>query len=318
MPEWGGTHKSQAHIGSFTTDRSNGPVAKWGSESIPAKSPRTWHPNVQAWKGRGQLDLLQLGLSAHLHLLDELLSSGAADERILSRYDTIQFENVEIKKIERDTEEGFNAVNSRERVWTGKKLVLANGVRDVSQISRDMESAGGEECCESVGVLAIGYMADTMSAIHVARMARRFARTVNIYTHGSQELTQALEKASHDTGFRIDSRPIARLVRGSVPSDVGVGFENGTQRMEGFLVHRPKTELNGPFAEQLGLHLTPDGDINTTEPFYSTSIPRVFAVGDCAMSSKAVVMAMSSGTLVAGGLARQLQSELYSGEQKPS
>lgn len=55
----------------------------------------------------------------------------AARERILSRYDTIQFENVEIKKVERNTEGCFNAVDSRDRVWTGKKLVFANGVRDI-------------------------------------------------------------------------------------------------------------------------------------------------------------------------------------------
>ena len=81
-------------------------------------------------------------------------------------------------------------------------------------------------------------------------------------------------------------------------------------------VHKPKTEINGPFAEQLEMHLTSDGDIKTTEPFYTTSVPGVFAAGDCSGPMKAVVTAMSSGTLVAGGLAGQLQAELYSGEQK--
>lgn len=55
----------------------------------------------------------------------------AARERILSRYDTIQFENVEIKKVERNTEGIFHAIDSRKRVWTGKKLVFANGVSDI-------------------------------------------------------------------------------------------------------------------------------------------------------------------------------------------
>lgn len=75
--------------------------------------------------------------------------------------------------------------------------------------------------------------------MHVARMARRFATTVTIYTHGAQELTQALEKASSDSGIKVDSRPIARLVKGPGASDVEVGFEDGTQRMEGFLVRIP-------------------------------------------------------------------------------
>lgn len=54
----------------------------------------------------------------------------AARERI-QRYDTIQFENAEIKKVERNAEGSFTAIDSKERVWKGKKLVLANGVRDI-------------------------------------------------------------------------------------------------------------------------------------------------------------------------------------------
>lgn len=80
--------------------------------------------------------------------------------------------------------------------------------------------------------------------------------------------------------------------------------------------HKPKTQINGPFAGQLGLELSPSGDIKTTEPFFNTSIPGVFAAGDCASALKAVVLAMSSGTTVAGGLASQLQAELYPGEQE--
>jgi thioredoxin reductase len=76
-------------------------------------------------------------LSSHMHNLaawdhkspDEFRST--ARERILSRYDTIQFEKVDIQRVERTTEGTFNAVDAQQRVWTGKKLVLANGVRDI-------------------------------------------------------------------------------------------------------------------------------------------------------------------------------------------
>jgi len=96
-----------------------------------------------------------------------------------------------------------------------------------------------ERGCESAGVLAIGDMANTMPAMHVARMARRFATNVTIYTHGAQELTQVLEKASHGTGIMVDSRPITRLIKGPGASDVEVVFEDSTQKMEGFLVNIP-------------------------------------------------------------------------------
>lgn len=104
-----------------------------------------------------------------------------------------------------------------------------------------------ERGCEAAGVLAIGDIANPMAAMHVARMARRFATTVTIYTHGSQEVTRALEKATYDTGIKVDSRPITRLVKGPGPSDVDVEFEDGTHRMEGFLVSicRDLTVIDG-------------------------------------------------------------------------
>jgi hypothetical protein len=85
-------------------------------------------------------------------------------------------------------------------------------------------------------------MANTMAAMHVGRMAKRFAATVTIYTHGSDELAQVLEKSTHGTGIVVDNRPIARLIKGAGPSDVNVVFDDGTQRTEGFLVRiEPRT-----------------------------------------------------------------------------
>jgi len=59
------------------------------------------------------------------------------------------------------------------------------------------------------------------------------------------------------------------------------------------------------------LDLTGQGDIKVTEPAYSTSMPGVFAVGDCATPMKAVVQAMATGAFGAGGVSAQLTAELY-------
>lgn len=74
-------------------------------------------------------------------------------------------------------------------------------------------------------------------------------------------------------------------------------------------VYQPQTEVNGPFAKQLGLAMTDGGDIQTTPPFYETSMPGVFAVGDCATLYKIVAPAVAMGSLAAAGLVAQLQAE---------
>ena len=51
------------------------------------------------------------------------------------------------------------------------------------------------------------------------------------------------------------------------------------------------------------------GVIKTSQPFYETSMPGVFAVGDCATIMPAVVNALAMGAFAAGGLVAQLGAE---------
>lgn len=74
-------------------------------------------------------------------------------------------------------------------------------------------------------------------------------------------------------------------------------------------VHKPKVQIRGPFAEQLGLEIDEMGLIKTSQPFYETTVKGVFAVGDCASPMPAVVNAMAMGTFAAGGLVAQLGAE---------
>lgn len=72
-------------------------------------------------------------------------------------------------------------------------------------------------------------------------------------------------------------------------------------------MHRLKSEVNGPFAHQLALELTDQGDIKTKGMFFEASVPGGFAVGDCATPLKAVTQAVAMGSFGAGGLVNQLQ-----------
>ena len=151
----------------------------------------------------------------------------------------------------------------------------------------------------------------------MARYANRLAEKVIIYTHGNENVTKDIEaalsqcKAESKTrkNISVDSRKIVRLVKGPKGGEVEVHLEDGEKKLQGFLAHKPKGELNGPFAEQLGLELTPQGDIKTTPPFNETSVHGVFAGGDSATPMKAANVALSAGGFVAAGVAAQLETE---------
>jgi len=55
----------------------------------------------------------------------------AARSDILARYDTIRFEETKVESVRRTDNGRFEATDARGTTWTGKKLVLASGMRDV-------------------------------------------------------------------------------------------------------------------------------------------------------------------------------------------
>lgn len=164
----------------------------------------------------------------------------------------------------------------------------------------------------SAGVLAIGTGADVMPAMHVAHNAAQLASCVTIYTNANPPLFESMQAAASKKPqkFKVDNRKIVKLVKSPNGADVIVHLEDGTEKTEGFLVHRPFTEVNGPFAAQLGCELTPQGDYKTTNMFGETTAHGVFAAGDCATMIKAVTTAMNLGNMVAAGLAGQLEAEM--------
>jgi hypothetical protein len=87
----------------------------------------------------------------------------------------------------------------------------------------------------SAGVLAIGDLGNVFGSLHLARMAKRLAAKVTIYSDGDQELGDQIKIAAGDD-IEIDNRRITRLHKGSSKSEVVLTFEGGEQITEGFLV----------------------------------------------------------------------------------
>ena len=99
------------------------------------------------------------------------------------------------------------------------------------------------------------------------------------------------------------------LVKLPNKADIEVQLEGGEKKVEGFLTHKPQSQQQGPWAEQLGLELTEGGDIKVNPPFNATNVLGVFAGGDCQTMMKAATIALSHGGLLAAGVAAQLEAE---------
>jgi len=77
-----------------------------------------------------------------------------------------------------------------------------------------------------------------------------------------------------------------------------------------WILYKPKTAVSTPeLVSELGLGLTPMGDIQLTGPFKETTVPGVFAAGDCATMQKSIPVAVGEGAIAAAGIHFTLAKE---------
>lgn len=158
----------------------------------------------------------------------------------------------------------------------------------------------------SAGLLAVDTLASVPHASMLAQDAYKFTDNMTVYTSANPDLADAMQKELGSYGIAVDDREITRLVPGPGKADVTIKFQDGAEKTEGFLVHRPGTRVASKLASQLGLEITEFGDIRVSPPFCQTNIPGVYAAGDCASPMKIIPNAISMGAYAGAGIAREL------------
>lgn len=210
-----------------------------------------------------------------------------AREDIVQRYDTISFKDgTTIESVRKNEAEYFEARDSTGEVWLGRKLALAMGVRDVypkiegygecwgsgmyvfkrQALSKTLDLGlinfpgwnsfnclfchGYEDRgCNSAGILAIDGVANPKVSLQLARMAKRLAKDVTVYTNGSNEVGDQISAAlsGSGSGIKIINSRISKLAKGPTKAQVTITFEDGNEITEGFLVrHHPSNSLPPP------------------------------------------------------------------------
>ncbi|KAH9905800.1 hypothetical protein F4778DRAFT_727519 [Xylariomycetidae sp. FL2044] len=246
-----------------------------------------------------------------------------ARKDILSNYSTVQFVDVGVTRIAKESDSHFKVADANGKEWDVRKVILAVGSSDTYPDIKGYEQLWGRRIfhclfCHgyedrsdaSSGVLAVAPVSIPALVVHLGETAAQLGGRVNLYTNGDEEMAAQLRPFENAT-FRVEPRRIQQLAETKDGRSVQVAFEDGSQRQEKFLVHNPQTSVQGPFVEQLGLATTPMGDVQADAPFYQTSVRGVFAAGDCITMYKVIPGAISSGCNAAVGVSAQLQAEKH-------
>lgn len=245
---------------------------------------------------------------------------------ILRRYDTVEFKRAYIEKIKKLENGNFEATDGWANAYEGRKVVIATGVKDVLPqiegfdfcwgrgVFPDLFCHGYEDQGKSAGLFAFA-MFDNMEAVtEVGNTALQLSKSLRIYTNGEEEFASKIQTSAWRPDFEsrvtVETRRIRSIrMLSDDTSQLLVTLDDGTQFEESYVAYHPPIEMNGPFAEQLGLETGQQGEIQVSLPYNETSVPGVFACGDAASRTRIVPAAIYGGALAGRGIVTQLQAE---------
>lgn len=223
----------------------------------------------------------------------------------LARYDTVTMRRAEVLSVTADGE-GF-VVHTDGGSERARRVLLATGVRDTLPDVPGLQALfgtvaahcpfchGHEYAGQPVALLGAG-----PHVVMQVRMMAPIASSLVVLTNGGEASNEAVA-ALEAMGVPVHTEPVAAA--GPHPLGARVRLDGAAPIEVGGILVATTFAQSAPFADQLGLDLLPSGCVQV-DPLGRTSLPGVYAAGDCAHSA-ALPMPMSSvlGAAAAGQLA---------------
>lgn len=228
----------------------------------------------------------------------------------VARYSTVQWS--ERRAVHASGSDGAFIVRTDDGTeHRGRKLLLALGVRD------EMPDIPGFAECWGISAAACpfchGYevadaplsvLGNGPEVVDHARLIRQWSRDVTLLTNGPATFDGEQRTLLASRSIAVHETPIARVehANGSIASVV---LADGRGIACTALFARLRTNVPMAFAEGLGCAITPVGLLQV-DPMQRTTVPGVFASGDCASPMRSLSMAVASGGMAGAVIVHEL------------
>jgi thioredoxin reductase len=235
-----------------------------------------------------------------------------AKEQALA-YPTVTFQTDLVTNASQ-TASGFTVQTVSGQQFTSRKLILTTGVYDIMPAIDGFAECWGRSIlhcpyCHGYEVHSqpLGILAKGETANHLVRLIYHWSKNLTLFTNGPAELT--LEQRSFITqlGVPIVEEPVAAVEheQGQLRA---LRFESGERHeLTAIFSHVPNRQ-HTDLADQLGCTLTDTGLIQVS-PFGQTSVPGVYAAGDCSSPMRQIAAAVASGSMAGAMLNREMIEE---------
>ncbi|HAA13837.1 MAG TPA: pyridine nucleotide-disulfide oxidoreductase [Cytophagales bacterium] len=256
------------------------------------------------------------------HSHNFLTQDGVAPHEIASiareqvaEYDTITF--VEDFALHgKQVSEGFEIETRSGKMYVGKKLILATGIRD------ELPSIPGLAECWGISVIhcpychgyeyrgqKTGLFANGDHAAHMAPMIRNLTDDLTILTHGPADFSTEQRGLFESHNIGLLETPISEVVHegGHLRQ---VLFQNGESlRLDALYAAVPFTQ-HSAIPNELGCAFTEAGYIQV-DAMQKATVEGVYACGDNTTPMRSVANAVASGNIAGAVVNRELVMEQF-------
>nr|WP_294927084.1 NAD(P)/FAD-dependent oxidoreductase [uncultured Flavobacterium sp.] len=230
-------------------------------------------------------------------------------------YKTVQFYNGLVINVVK-TQNVFEIKTESGELFTSKKLLFATGVKDLLPELNGLAECWGisvlhcpychgyEVKTEKTAIIANGEM-----GFEYAKLISNWTKDLTLLTNGKSTLTpeQTAILKKHEIKIIEDEIESLEHTNGYVQQII---FKKQSKLIVKAIYFRPPFKQHCPIAESLGCELTEHGLIKV-DMMQKTTIPGVYASGDCVIQARSVAMAVSSGSFAGASINRELIEEAF-------
>ncbi|MBA9076516.1 MULTISPECIES: NAD(P)/FAD-dependent oxidoreductase [Rufibacter] len=212
--------------------------------------------------------------------------------------------------------QAFEITTEAGHVYTGSKLLLATGVKDL------MPPIHGFAECWGISILHCPYchgyevahqewgiLANGDTALELVKLLQNWTPQLTVFTNGKADLTPDQRLVLEKHHVTLVEQEIASLThaQGQLRQ---VNMKDGTSHHLNVMFARPAFEQHCKLGIDLGCELTETGHLKV-DPMQKTNVPGVFAAGDAMTMFRTVSFAVATGTMAGAAMNKELIEERF-------
>ena len=239
----------------------------------------------------------------------------AKAKKVLLHYPTVQTKTDTVVLAEKNGK-GFNVQTLHGDSYFARKLIFATGVRDI------FPDIKGFRECWGISVIHCPYchgyelrgqktavLVNGAKGFQIAVLAHNITGQISIITKGVPEFSEDQRIRFESNGIAVTQKQVLRIAHqnGHVHALV---FADGTAEDFTAVYAVPDLEQSCDIPRQMGCALT-EADYILVDKARRTSVPGIFACGDCTTPMRSIAYAVSAGSMAGAAVNFELAEELF-------